>query len=63
VTSTGDSWEKCDNNTTQTGVAAFWVDNITFHGAVIPAAAAQYPTVPVAIENSIPLNKYGGAHN
>ena len=33
---------------TETATAAFWVDNITFDGAVVPPKTAAYPTVSIA---------------
>jgi hypothetical protein len=35
-----------------TGTVAFWIDNVTFDGGVIPAPTAQYPTLSIA--NTVP---------
>jgi hypothetical protein len=41
-------WFKKYYGGTETATAAFWVDNITFDGAIIPPPTAEYPTLSIA---------------
>jgi hypothetical protein len=41
-------WFKKYYGGTENGIAAFWVDNVTFDGAVIPPPTAEYPTLTMA---------------
>jgi hypothetical protein len=40
-------FKKYYNGSAGTGTVAFWVDNVTFDGGVIPKPTAQYPTLSI----------------